>query len=370
MIPNIPAYNNELLLSAIECFGRLAVHREAFSSDNLNTNQQLVTLLEWISDRAIPGVLIRANNRTSCSPFRDLNLSRISVGGDVEESPAPLSPIGIAPPRRRSNLGVTPSKVDSSFCYMENHGDQEYRLGSKGTINILSLVVSLVKSSATIFSEWLLLGGNSVDRVVPKIVQWKCIFDAKDAYIDARVELFPSYCKMGVLLAMQCSNFELLREVMIIADTFEQENEVDICITNVITCLGSDKASKGSNLIALLETCLSLFKANVLEKDFANEEDPPTLNDFVSSQGPAMKDLLGMLLSKHLFMTAFAKTLLKEMVSPMSKKWNLSSSEYEKLLSLVCRDYQRRKNMTLVDCKDMSKESFHEIVGAMEMDAF
>lgn len=368
MIPNISACNNESLLSAIDCFGRLAVHGAAYNSGSLKSNQQLVTLLEWISNRAIPAVLRRANNRTSCSPFRDLNLSRISVGGGVEESPAPLSPIGIAPPRRKSKLGITPSKFDSSFCYMENHGDQEYRLGSKGTVNILSMVVSLVKSSATIFSEWLLLGGNDVDMVASKIVQWKCLFDCNDDSINARFELFPSYCKMGVLLAMQCSNFELLREAMIIADTFEKENELDICIINAITCLGSDKTSKGSNLTAFLETCLTLFNVNVVEGDFANEEVSPTLNDFVSSQGPAMKNLLGMVLSKNLFMAAFAKILLKQTVSPINEKRNLSP-QYERLLYLVCRDYQGRKNIELMDCKDMSKVSFHEIVGAMEMDA-
>lgn len=324
----------ELILSACESFGRLSMHKAAHSDETLNLSHQTTSLLRWLTKRAIPALISKTQERSSCSPFRDLNLSRISsIGIRDSVSPTPLSPLGVPPPRRRSNMNCTPLKVDSSFMSMEHRGGNQYVIEtkSKGSYKSHVMVIALLKSAFTIFSEWLTLGGNGVDLIAENVAEWKKIFQCDTNEINAARELFPSYCRFGAILSKHFSRYDLLMEVIMSTADFDKCDVTDDCVKSTIISLLSTKSTKDAVIIELVK---ALF--HTLKNDTKKPSMPVSLEDFLEEQASGVKVAFNILLLNERGVTSLAD-MLSKCLSVAGESDN--TSFHETLLIALCEQY-------------------------------
>jgi len=260
-------------------------------------------------------------------------------------SPTPLSPLVVPPPRRRSNLNGTPSKLDSSFANMENHGGKQYVLdGSpKATTNEHAMVISLLKSAFNVFSEWLALGGSGVEEITKNINEWKHIFQSNVNGIDARSELFPSYCRLGAIVANQFSNYEILKDAMTSTVNFVGDSGADDCIKSTVAYLVSAKSTNAVKTTELVTLSLEL-----LEEDENNSEDMETFNGFIEHQISSVQAVLQAIMSTSNGVVSFADAVSKRLATIGA---NSTASFYENVLVLLCKEYPHgRISKQLKDC--------------------
>ncbi len=330
----------ELVLSAWESLGCYIMHKEAFKGVPLELNSRALSLLEWVTHRAIPSIISKGRERASCSPFRDLNLSRISVTGSYSaDSPAPLSPIGVVPPRRKSNLSETQSKIDSSFVDMENQGDMEFRLGSKGSHYVHSMIISLIKTTLFIFSDWIMVGGKGFNDIIQHVMEWQCIFDCKLRCINTELELFPSYCRFSTIVANSTKQFDLFKIVLKIGGTLGRESEATRCINEAVSFLVSRKL-RDANIEGLLNVAFELVEDHF---KFNTTKDSETLSDFLRSQTMGIECLFHGILSYREGVNSFVNALMGRMLEKTD-----CVSIYECFLFLLYQEHPRGEIKSLV----------------------
>lgn len=320
--------NIELIISACESFGRLAVHKEAYKDGPLNMPPQASSLLRWLTKRAIPLIVSKKHAIESSSPFKGLNLSRISAIGVRESvSPAPLSPLVLPPPRRKSNMNSTPSKVDSSFASMEHEGGRQFVVDSVSP-DACMMVVTLTKSALVVFSEWIAIGGQGADEIVENVKEWSTIFECKVTDVDPRTELFPALCRFGAIAASNYSNYDVLKDILSTTE-FEDNAGFEDCVEDAIRHLLSKRLTrdaKMNELVALLMDILSFDDEMKEVKSFS---------DFTQDQREGVRVVMQVLLSSTNGILSFMNALLKKLVT------SPKPSNHENLLALLYTEHQR-----------------------------
>jgi len=246
----------KLVLSACETYTRFAIHKEATSDGPLKLNQQLVSLLIWLTDRAVP-VICAKRGRSSCSPFKDVDLS--VIGGRDSMSPVPTSPIAVPPPRRRSNMTES-TNMDSTFDIMEPHSSEIIFDHIESSVSVYAMAVHLVRSALVLFSEWIVLGGSGSDKIAEHAKAWSKIFSCSFSNIDIPAEIFPSYCRLCTIIASYSLDFSLVEDAIQIAQEFN-EDELSVALQYVRKSLmyffPQHKDKKNAELPASLQRVLN-----------------------------------------------------------------------------------------------------------------
>lgn len=210
----------KLVLSACETYTRFAIHKEASSEGPLKLNQQLMSLLIWLTDRAVPTICTK-RDRSSCSPFKDVDLS--VIGGRDSMSPVPTSPIAVPPPRRRSNMTES-TNMDSTFDNMELHSSEMIFDHIESSVSVYAMAVHLVRSALVLFAEWIVLGGSGCDVIADHAKAWSKIFSCSFSNIDVPAEIFPSYCRLCSVIATASLDYSMMEDVIQIAQKFNQSD--------------------------------------------------------------------------------------------------------------------------------------------------
>ena len=320
--------NIELIISACESFGRLAVHKEASKDGPLNMPPQASSLLRWLTKRAIPLIVSKNHAVESSTPFKGLNLSRISAIGLRESvSPAPLSPLVLPPPRRRSNMNSTPSKVDSSFASMEHEGGRQFVVDSVSP-DACMMVVTLAKSALVVFGEWLAVGGQGVDEIVENIKEWSTIFECKITDIDPRTELLPALCRFGAIAASNYSNYDVLKDILS-TTKFEGNAGFEGCVETAIRHLLAKRLTRNTKMNELVAVLMDILSFD----DEMHEVE--SFSDFTQDQREGVRVAMQVLLSSTNGILSFANSLLKKLAT------SPKPSNHENLLALLYTEHQR-----------------------------
>lgn len=233
----------ELVLRACETYGRFALHKEATRNGTVQWSTQAKILLDWTTNLVIP-----VFSGTPPTPFRELNLSRISTLPETPASPT------IEPQSKRRDRKRTPLKLDTSFqgvsMDMDNVSFAPSASYSKGA------ALSLLQSSCVLFSEWLAVGGLGVSEICAAASMW-CVTP----------ELFPTFWRLAVQL---CKRGEsgMLGKLL----TQEAIGEDDDVVKKSIVSLLTGRNDAGDSMCAaVLDEILSAVRAS--------ENDAPPVED-------------------------------------------------------------------------------------------
>jgi len=323
----------ELILSACDSFGRLTVHKEAYKDSILTMTPEASNLLRWLTKRAVPSIVSKNHAIQTSSPFQALNLSRISAIGIRESiSPTPLSPLVMAPPRRKSNL-------DSSFATMENEGGRQFVVDSESPHSCM-MVVTLIKSALAVFGEWLALGGQGADEIVKSVKDWAAVFDCNFTDIDAKRELFPAYCRFGAIVASNHSNYDLLKDILSTIN-FEENTGYEECIEGAIKHLLSKKLTQSKNMNELVTLIIDILHFD------ENTKEVESFTDFVDGQTAGIRVAVQMLLASTSGIVSFATVLSKALMASTTSSSTIS--QHEKILVLFYTEHKEVKQY-LKDC--------------------
>lgn len=327
----------ELILSACEAFGRLSIHKEAYKHDAvLDLNPQAKSLLRWLSKRAIPSIVLKLSTVDNSSPFKNLNLSRISAIGTRESgSLLPLSPLILQPPRRRSNVNTTPSKVDTSFISMERQGGSYIVRSDFGnTQKALVMVIALLKSALAFFGDWLKVGGQGSEDIISNVKEWMKIFNCNMVRVDAKLELLPSFCRFLAVVTGICSDISLLNELFNL-DFSDTTNEYDDCMEDAFKHILGNKTIRERHLIDIV-----LILVNKLYSH-GSQEEPTTLERFIDGQNAAVKTMLKTVISSNIGLLTLTETLSQK----VSENTTQVCSVHEKLLILLLDHYKHQQSI-------------------------
>jgi len=286
---NVDDKKGELVLSACEVYGKLALHTAVKKNGPLNLSPQFRTLLLWITNRVIPTLLAMKEGEKTSSPFNDINLSRIS------SSPSALSPLAVPPPRQRSNLNVTPNKLDISFIRMENYGVQRFT-ESSSILQRQAMGLSLLKSSVIIIAEWLLIGGEGSHEISEYGLKWikaTILLDFK--VVDCFSEVLPVFTRLAFVLGRKCLDYELMKEILKIADELKiVEESLDIVKSSLISLVSLHSTGATTHLEKLASIVIELSGGIVPDKP---EKEIDSLNDVIPV------DLRGLKLAMEIVMS-------------------------------------------------------------------
>jgi len=124
---------------AIECYGRLLIHRDSMKGDvPIKLSPELKSLMTWATDILSPSLLKMNRQEDNENTLKDLDLSDISLIS---------SPISAGPKKKAS--GTSPQ--------LGNIGDSSFMSTETDSINNQVLSVTAISSIIRIFAEWLQL---------------------------------------------------------------------------------------------------------------------------------------------------------------------------------------------------------------------
>jgi hypothetical protein len=257
----ISASDVELVLRACETYGRLALHKEAFQNDTVTLSAEAKTLLNWTTNQVVP-VLTGRTGRLASTPFRDLNLSRISSVPDT-----PGSPEAIPSQQKRTDRKRTPKKVDSSFevdaMLVDNSLAYEPAVFARGA------AISLLQSSCVIFSEWLVVGGSGVKEIAQAATEWCEVFSAEDRTLQT--QLLPTFLRLAVQVCRLDNNFSLLGRLLVKCDETDDSEEESLVKKTVTTLLTGRDQLGNSMLDGILKELLMSARFIIAEKGHSND---------------------------------------------------------------------------------------------------
>jgi len=204
-----------LMLATCEAYGKMALHKEGRKEvRNSQLSSQIKTLLYWVSSRVVPvvtkdssGISNDGSNKDTTSPLGDLDLSRISVGSNVSAT-GPMSPA--EPPKRRSNRGKTPQKLDETF---ELDVDKIASFDVDKASNV-PIAVYLIKSALIIFAEWISISGTGSAEIASKAAKWIDVLKMDCDEIDIKKELIPAFIRLSYQVARKGDSSTLAEAVV------------------------------------------------------------------------------------------------------------------------------------------------------------
>jgi hypothetical protein len=210
----------DYVLQVSEAFGRFALHKEASTNEGIKFSAQAERLLHWTTRNVVPAFSLSSIEET---PFKDLNLSRISPEKSFESFPS--SPVPTGPARRRANRNSTPVRLDDGTSAPFSLQSQKV---SKETSVFLAraFAVSLMQSSCVIFSEWLAVGGSGSSEIAESAVKWCKIFEDNVHNAETQKELLPVFTRLAMQLCKTSQDFSLLKHLLISCTEIDDSEEM------------------------------------------------------------------------------------------------------------------------------------------------
>ena len=156
---------------AIECYGRLLIHRDSMKGDvPIKLSPELKSLMTWSTDILSPSLLKMNRQEDNENTLKDLDLSDISLIS---------SPIS-AGPKKKTSQASSPQFGNGDSSFMSTEAD---------SVNNQVLSVTVISSIIRIFAEWLQLRYTD------------------DSFVSNQFELL---CKL-----LESSNEKVVRKVML-----------------------------------------------------------------------------------------------------------------------------------------------------------
>jgi hypothetical protein len=210
----------DYVLQVSEAFGRFALHKEASTNEGIKFSAQAERLLHWTTSNVVPAFSLSCVEET---PFKDLNLSRISPEKSFESFPS--SPVPTGPARRRANRNSTPVRLDDGTSQPFSMPSQKVSK-EKSVFLARAFAVSLMQSSCVIFSEWLAVGGSGSSEIAESAVKWCKIFEINGHSDETQKELLPVFTRLAMQLCKTSQDFSLLKHLLISCNEVDDTEEM------------------------------------------------------------------------------------------------------------------------------------------------
>jgi hypothetical protein len=208
----------DYVLQVSEAFGRFALHKEASTNEGIKFSEQAERLLHWTTSNVVPAFSLSSLEET---PFKDLNLSRISPEKSFESFPG--SPVPTGPPKRRANRNSTPVRLDDGIS--EPFSMPSQKVPKESSVFLArAFAVSLMQSSCVIFSEWLAVGGSGSSEIAESAVKWCKIFNGHRD--ETQKELLPAFTRLAMQLCKTVQDFSLLKHLLISCNEVDDSEEM------------------------------------------------------------------------------------------------------------------------------------------------
>ncbi|KAK1747414.1 condensin-2 complex subunit G2 [Skeletonema marinoi] len=279
--------------NAIECYGRLLVHREAMRGEvPMRLSQEAKELLSWVTDNIIPSMMksVEAEEENSLSK---LDISAISGIG---------SPMACDdPPRRKSNRRSA-RESDVSFLSSDQPTLNTLQEPSKHISSISAVSIASASSVLSTFAEWLSICGAESFLLI-HISKWCEVLGATDN-TKTRESLLGSLFHVALRSLKDDRDVTVFKELLLHlkdVDPSTKEKEIIIESLSIITSLRDEQIATQA-----LATIIYVTRSIIVQ---AVDNDNATFLDMV---GPGMKEVLLGILNNKRSSLLLAKCLLNE----------------------------------------------------------
>eukprot|EP00984_Skeletonema_dohrnii_P010337 scaffold4024_cov123-Skeletonema_dohrnii-CCMP3373.AAC.2 len=279
--------------NAIECYGRLLIHREAMRGEvPMRLSQEAKELLSWVTDNIIPSMMksVEAEEENSLSK---LDISAISGLG---------SPMACDdPPRRKSNRRSA-RESDVSFLSSDQATLNTLQEPSMHTSSISAVSIASASSVLSTFAEWLSICGAESFLLI-HISKWCEVLGATDN-IKTRESLLGSLFHVALRSLKDDRDATVFKELLLHlkgVDPSTKEKEIIIESLSIITSLRDEQIATQA-----LATIIYVTRSIIVQ---AVDNDNAAFLDMV---GPGMKKVLLGILNNKRSSLLLAKCLLNE----------------------------------------------------------
>lgn len=261
---------------------------------------QVKKLLDWTSSKVLPAFL---SARPENDELRNLDISRIS---NVSDS------LVMSPPRQKANLRRTPTRFGRQSPSIEKEG---------GLFLISSFTATLLQSACVIFADEIAIGSSRGDDIAAEAVKWCIVFNEADKEsIDGAEHilkgLFPSFLRLAFQLCKSCSNFMLLKELLIRCDEdiiSTGRAQMKQAIASLLRSrFGAESEFCDSTIAAVLIAASEILESS--EVDLGRNERAESVDELWSNAGGCLKLAINEIVANR----SASQSLAKHLVSGLS----------------------------------------------------
>lgn len=280
--------------NAIECYGRLLIHKEAMKGEvPMRLSPEAKDLLVWVTDNIIPAMIKSATSVEEDNSLSKLDLSAIS---------GICSPLACdEPPRRKSNRRSA-RESDVSFLSSDQVTLNTLQEPSKHTPSISAVSIASTSSVLSTFAEWLsICGAESV--ILVHISKWCEVLGATDN-IKTRESLMGSLFHVALRCLRDDRDVTLFKELLLHlkdVDPSTKEKETILDSLSIIFSMRDEQIATQA-LVTIIYVTRSIIVETADNDDLA----------FLDMVGPGMKEVLLSILNNKRSSLLLAKCLLNE----------------------------------------------------------
>jgi condensin-2 complex subunit G2 len=282
--------------NAIECYGRLLIHKEAMRGVvPMRLSPEAKELLAWVTDNIIPSMIESA---AAAAAEEDNSLSKLDISA--------ISGIGSPmacddPPRRKSNRRSA-RESDVSFLSSDQATLNTLQEPSKHTSSISAVSIASTSSVLSTFAEWLSICGTE-SFILIHISKWCRVLGATDNF-KTRESLLGSLFHVALRCLKDDGDATLFKELLLHlkdVDPSTKEKETILDSLSIIFSMRDEQIAT----IALV-TIIYVTRSIVVEAADFNDVA------FLDMVGPGMKEVLLSILNNKRSSLLLAKCLLNE----------------------------------------------------------
>ncbi len=279
--------------NAIECYGRLIIHKEAIKGEvPMRLSQEAKDLLEWVTDNIIPTMVksVAAEEENSLSK---LDISAISGIG----SPMTCDD----PPRRKSNRRSA-RESDVSFLSSEQATLNTFPEASKHSSSNRAVSIASASSVLSTFAEWLSISGGE-SLLLIHFSKWCQVLGATDN-IKTRESLLGSLFYLALRSLKDDRDTTVFKEILLHlkdVDPGTKEKEIITDSLSIITSLRDEQIATQA-----LATIIYVTRSIIVQ---TGDNFSASFLDMV---GPGMKEVLLSIMNNKRSSLLLAKCLLNE----------------------------------------------------------
>jgi hypothetical protein len=303
---------------------------------------QVKRLLDWTTNKVLPTLLTA---RPEDNELRNLDISRIS---NVSDS------LVMSPPRQKADLRRTPTRFGRLSSSLEKDGP---------LFLISAFTASLLQSACVIFAEEITIGTSNGDDIAAEAVTWCKVFDEANEESMEGAEhilkgLVPGFVRLAIQLCRSCSNFMLLKELLVRCHEHivgDERAQMKKAIASLLNARFGEESKLGG---AVIETVLGAADELLpsSEMDTVTFEKAESIEELWSTPNGCVRLAIEVIVANNNASLALARRLVSSLGSQGDVATKLTIFEAKLLSLLMMRSDPALERIT----SDLDFERFQE----------
>ena len=279
--------------NAIECYGRLLIHKEAMKGEvPMRLSAEAKELLAWVSEKILPSMMQSAKEAQNNS-LSKLDISAISGIG------SPM--VSENPPKRKSSRRST-RESDVSFLSSDQASFNTMEESSKFASLVSAVSFASSSSVLSTFVEWLSICGTDSFLLI-HISKWCQVLGATDN-IKTRESLMTSLFHVALRCLKDDQDLTVFKELLLYLKDVDPSEKEKKTIADSVAIISSlrDEQTAAKAVTTIIFVTRSIIVESVKDDD----------TEFLDKIGAGMKEVLLSLLNNKRSSLLLAKCLLNE----------------------------------------------------------